>query len=159
MPVPDLLCDKPAVRLDAATLKQTLTFAFASGVPGGVFAQALEASRLPPSSWDPRSFAKEIFLPELISGCCKVTIGGHRYDIDRAHLGRIISQPPSNVAVAEFRRDVLREIAGSESLRGEFERVYVGLYQFRTLLETPPLARRLDANRRRLDSLSIPKNG
>jgi DNA mismatch repair protein MutS2 len=36
--------------------------------------------------------------------------------------------------------------------------VYVALYQFRTLLETPPLQRRLDASRRRLDILAAAKS-
>src|ERR1044071_897112 len=151
MPVPDLLCDKPAVRLDAATLKQTLTFAFASGVPSSSFAQVLEGARLPPSTWDPRSFAKELFLPELIAGCCKVTIGGHPYPIDRANLARILSRPPSSWAVAAFRRRILIELSRSNTLRGAFERPYVSLHQFRLLPEPPPLARRHDTHRRRLE--------
>ncbi len=106
---------------------------------------------------DPGSFTKGLFLSELVAGCFKVAIGGHRYDIDRAHLARILSQPPSNPAVAEFRRDVLRELSASESMRTEFERAYVSLHHFRTQLETPPLARRLDANRRRLDILGAVK--
>src|SRR5262245_51003897 len=127
MPVPDLLCDKPAVRLDAATLKQTLTFAFASGVPSSALAQTLEGARLPPSTWEPRSFAKELFLAELITGCCKVVIAGHPYVIDRANLVRILTAPPSNPTVVDFRRAVLRELAASEAFRAEFERIYVAL--------------------------------
>ena len=46
MPPPDLLCHAPEVRLDAAQLKQTLTFAFASGVPSTAFAQLLESASL-----------------------------------------------------------------------------------------------------------------
>jgi len=41
MPAPDLLCPGPALRLAAAELRQTLTFAFASGVPSTAFAQIL----------------------------------------------------------------------------------------------------------------------
>src|SRR5262245_2920412 len=122
MPVPDLLCDKPAVRLDAPTLKQTLTFAFASGVPSSALAQVLAGARLPASTWEPRSFAKELFLPELVAGCCKVSIGGHAYDIDRANVARILSSPPSSLAVVDFRRASLRELAGSETFRADFER-------------------------------------
>jgi DNA mismatch repair protein MutS2 len=151
------LCDKPAVRLDAATLKQTLTFAFASGVPSSALAQAVAGARLPASTWEPRTFAKELFLPELIAGCCKVSIGGHVYAIDRVNLARLLGAPPSNLAVVDFRRTVLRELAGSDALRVDFERVYVALHHFRTLLETPPLARRLDASRRRLDILAAIK--
>jgi DNA mismatch repair protein MutS2 len=153
MPVPDLLCDEPAVRLDAPLLKQTLTFAFASGVPSSAFAQALEGARLPASTWDPRSFTKELFLAELISGCCRVAIGGHPYAIDRANLARILSRPPSSFSHAEFRRSILRELVASNAMRADFERVYASLHQFRSLLETPPLARHFDANRRRLEVL------
>jgi hypothetical protein len=41
MPAPDLLCPGPALRLDAAELRQTLTFAFASGAPSAAFVQIL----------------------------------------------------------------------------------------------------------------------
>jgi len=158
MPIPDLLSQEPRVRLDASALKQTLTFAFASGVPSTAFAQALEAATLPDSTWEPRSFAKELFLPELIAGCFKVVIGGQRYAIDQANLGRILTRPPSDPTVVEFRRGVLGELARSEPLRRDFERGYASLHQFRSLLETPPLARRLDGNRRRLEILASVKS-
>jgi DNA mismatch repair protein MutS2 len=151
------LSDKPAVRLDAATLKQTLTFAFASGVPSSALAQTLEGARLSASTWEPKSFAKELFLSELVTGCCKVVVAGHPYVVDRANLARILSTPPSSLAVVDFRRAVLRELAASEGFRADFERVYVALHQFRTLLETPPLARKLDGSRRRLDILAATK--
>src|SRR6185295_10796799 len=103
----------PAVRLDVGALKQTLTFAFASGVPSAAFAQALESATLPPSTWEPRSFAKEIFLSELIVGCFKVTIEGHRYTLDQANLARILGRPPADSAVADFRRGVIDMLARS----------------------------------------------
>jgi DNA mismatch repair protein MutS2 len=158
MPIPDLLCREPRIRLDVASLKQTLTFAFASGVPSAAFAQALETAALPDSTWQPRSFAKELFLPELIAGAFKVVIAGQRYPIDQTNLGRILTRPPSDPAVVEFRRSVLAELSQSKALREDFERVYVDLHQFRSLLETPPLSRRLDANRRRLDILASVKS-
>src|SRR5258706_16258730 len=153
MPIPDLLSHSPAVRLDAPALKQTLTFGFASGVPGTALAQHLETA-LPNSTWDPRSFAKELFLSELIAGCCKVTVETHAYAIDRNNLARILARPPLDQADSEMRRAVLRDLTGSDSLRRDFERIYVSLYQFRSLLEAPPLARRAAGNRRRLDILT-----
>ncbi len=157
MPVPDLLCPTAAVRLDSATLKQTFTFAFASGVPSTAFAQALEGAALPESLWDPSSFAKGIFLADLVAGF-KVTIAGHAYALDQANLARILARPPSNLGVADFRRRVLGELASSDLMRAELEQAYVSLHQFRSLLETPPLARRFDANRRRLDILGAVKS-
>jgi DNA mismatch repair protein MutS2 len=157
MAPPDLLCHAPAVRVDAAQLKQTLTFAFASGVPSTAFAQLLLGATLPDSSWEPRSFAGELFLSELVAGAMKVTIGGRPYAVDRANLERILGRPPADRNVVEFRRRILAELAGTPALRRDLEGVYVALHQFRTLLETPPLARRLDGSRRRLDILAAVK--
>ena len=159
MPTPDLLCHVPAVRLDAAQLKQTLTFAFASGVPSTAFAEILESSSLPASTWEPKSFAKELFLSELVAGCMKVTIGGRAYAVHRANLERILGRPPTDRKVVEYRRQIMAELAGEPALRRDIESVYVALHHFRTLLETPPLARRLEASRRRLDILGAAKAG
>jgi DNA mismatch repair protein MutS2 len=157
MPIPDLLSQRAAVRLDVAALRQSLTFGFASGVPGSALAQHLE-SGLPDSTWDPGSFAKELFLSELIAGCCKVTIDTRAYAIDKNNLARILARPPRDHADTEMRRAILRDLAGSDALRRDFERIYTGLYQFRTLLEAPPLARRAAGNRRRLDILTAVKS-
>ncbi|HMI84623.1 MAG TPA: DNA mismatch repair protein [Polyangiaceae bacterium] len=157
MPTPDLLCHVPAVRLDAAQLKQTLTFAFASGVPSTALAQLLESASLPASSWEPHTFTEALFVSELVAGCMRVTIEGHAYAVDRANLQRILGRPPTDGRVVEYRREIMGELASLPELRGEIEKVYVALYQFRTLLETPPMARGLDASRRRLDILGSVK--
>jgi DNA mismatch repair protein MutS2 len=157
VPIPDLLSHSPAVRLDAGALKQTLTFGFASGVPGTALAQHLETG-LPDSSWAPETFAKELFLAELIAGCCKVTIDTRSYAIDRNHLARILARPPRDPADCEVRRGILRDLSGSETLRRDFERIYASLHQFRSLLEAPPIARRAAGNRRRLDILTAIKS-
>jgi DNA mismatch repair protein MutS2 len=156
MPIPDLLSHAAAVRLDAAAIRQSLTFGFASGVPGSALAQHLE-SGLPDSTWDPAAFAKELFLSELITGCCKVVIDTRSYAIDKNNLARILSRPPRDQSDTEMRRAILRDLAGSDVLRRDFERIYVSLHQFRSLLEAPPLARRAAGNRRRLDILTALK--
>jgi DNA mismatch repair protein MutS2 len=157
MPIPDLLSQSAAVRLDAAALRQTLTFGFASGVPSTALAQHLEGA-LPDSTWDPGAFAKELFLSELIAGCCKVTIDSRGYSIDKSHLARILARPPRDQSDTEMRRAILRDLVGNERLRRDFERVYVSLHQFRSLLEAPPLPRRAAGNRRRLDILTAIKS-
>src|SRR5882724_5462740 len=106
MPIPDLLCSTPSVRLDVALLKQTLTFAFASGVPEAAFAQALEAATLPTSRWDPRTFARELFVSDFVASL-KVVIDGHPFAIDERNLEKILSRPPSDPEVVEFRRAIL----------------------------------------------------
>ncbi|MET0594287.1 MAG: DNA mismatch repair protein [Polyangiaceae bacterium] len=157
MGVPDLLSHVPAIRIDAAQLKQTLTFAFASGVPSTALAQIALGGVLPASSWEPRGFARELFLSDLVAGAMKVTIGGRPYAIDRANVERILGHPPTSRETVEFRRAILAELVEQKAARRELEAVYVALHQFRTLVETPPLSRRLDASRRRLDILTAIK--
>jgi DNA mismatch repair protein MutS2 len=157
MLVPDLLSHVPAIRLDVAQLKQTLTFAFASGVPSSAFAQLLQGAVLPASTWEPRGFARELFLSEFVAGAMKVTIGGRPYAIDRANVERVLARPPASRETVEFRRAILSELTEMPALRRDAEAVYVALYQFRTLLETPALSRGLDASRRRLDILAAVK--
>jgi DNA mismatch repair protein MutS2 len=157
MPIPDLLCATPALRLDAASLKQTLTFAFASGTPSSAFAQVLANTLLPASSWEPSAFAEQLFLSDFVASCLRVKINGRPLAVDQAHLRRVLSRPPSDFAVIEFRRGILAELAGSSEMRGQFEKAYLQLYELRTLLENPPLTRRVDANRRRLDILGAGK--
>src|SRR6185503_4072747 len=112
---------------------------------------------LPASTWEPKSFAAALFLSELVAGCMKVTIGGRVFAVDRVNLERILARPPADRKVVEYRRQIMAELASVPALRGDIEGVYVALHQFRTLLETPPLARRLDASRRRLDILAAAK--
>jgi DNA mismatch repair protein MutS2 len=157
MPIPDLLCSAPALRLDAAALKQTLTFAFASGAPGSALAQTLEKAALPPSTWEPSAFAEQLFLADFVATCLKVKIGQRAFGVDQVNLRRVLARPPQDLAVVEFRRGILGELASSAELRRQFEAVYTHLYELRTLLEVPPLTRRVDANRRRLDILGSAK--
>jgi DNA mismatch repair protein MutS2 len=158
MPIPDLLSHEPSVRLDATALAQTLTFAFASGVPGSTFAELASTAALPESSWVPSGFAKELFVREFVANCLSVRIAGHPYPLDQANLARVLSLPPSDDADVVFRRGVLAELAGEAAFRAQFEQVYATLWNARSLLEAPPMSRRADVNRRRLEILSALKS-
>jgi len=157
MPIPDLLCHEPTVRFDATSLAQTLTFAFASGVPGSTFAEFAAGAALPPSSWVPSGFAKELFVREFVASCLSVRIDGHPYAIDQQNLARVLALPPRDQRDVEFRRAVLSELATSSAFRVELEGLYALAHHARSLLEAPPLSRRIDANRRRLEILAAIK--
>jgi DNA mismatch repair protein MutS2 len=157
LPVVDLLCPEPALALDSAAMEQTLVFAFASGVPTSVFDQYLEHRTLPPSHWDPTCFAGEVFLPELVRSCFRVTIDAVPYDLHEALIAKVLASPPKDPAIVRYRSAVLGELAESDTLRRDFEGVYVALRKLRTQLEAVPVARRIEANRRRLDILGALK--
>jgi len=133
-PIPDLLSAEPAVRVSLAELRQDLVFAFATRGASETFDRALAEATLPASRWDSACFARDLFLSELVERCMPIRIGGRAYGPCATYLLRVLGAPPDDAAVVGFRRGVLAELAGSADLRGEFERIYVGLTQLRTLL-------------------------
>ncbi|WP_433926719.1 DNA mismatch repair protein [Sorangium cellulosum] len=153
---PDLLSHRPALRVDARAVKESLTFAFAGGAPAGAFDRHIESASLPASTWDPARFAQHVFLQELIVGCLHFTSEGRTYIPSPALLGRALSRPPGDRDTVELRRDIFRELAGSEALRRDLGRAYAALRRWVGQLETISISRR-EGSRRRLDILVAAK--
>jgi DNA mismatch repair protein MutS2 len=155
--IPDLLHPAPTDRIDVDRTRLAMTFAFASAVSGGLFAEALDGATVAPSTWEPASFASDLFLNDFVARCFRVRIGNQPAVVSTAHLVKLLSHPPSERAIVEHRRAIAAELAGSKELRGELERLYATLCQFRTLLEGATAGRKWDANRRQLDILAVAK--
>ncbi|WP_437806679.1 MutS-related protein [Sorangium sp. So ce1078] len=153
---PDLLSHRPALRVDARAVKESLTFAFAGGAPGGAFDRHIESASLPASTWDPARFAQHVFLQELIVSCLHFTSEGRTHIPSPALLGRALSQPPSDRDTVELRREVFRELTGSVALRRDLARAYAALRRWVGQLETISISRR-EGSRRRLDILVAAK--
>jgi DNA mismatch repair protein MutS2 len=155
--VPDLLHPTPLERVDPEQTRLAIALAFASGVSGGLFSDALDRATVAPSTWDPASFANDLFLPRFVALCFKIQIGAEERTCSTNHLVRLLAQPPSDPAIVHHRRAVLAELAAAPPLRSALERLYVALGRFRTLLEGATGIGKWDANRRQLDLLSIAK--
>ena len=59
----------PRPRCGVSTFEPTklaLSLAFAGGVSGGLFSEALEKAALAPSTWDPGGFASDLFLQRFV---------------------------------------------------------------------------------------------
>src|ERR1700738_2255295 len=121
IPAPDLLCADPAVRVDAAALRQTLVFAFAAGTAVEVFDEAIARASLPPSSWGRANFARDLYLDELIERSLGVRIAGNAYRTCGRYLARVVGEPPRDARDIELRRAVLAELAASVSARQALE--------------------------------------
>jgi DNA mismatch repair protein MutS2 len=158
VPAPSLLHPEPLARNDVDELRQSLAFAFASGVSGGLFAQALEKAPLAPSTWRPESFAPDLFLDELVGRCFRVLVGGHEASINRGFLLRVVSRPPADPGIADHRRAILDELVSSDDYRRELERLYVLAVRLRTALEGATAGKKLDPTRRQLDVLALIKD-
>ena len=156
--VPSLLHPRPLPRSDRDDLRQSLAFAFASGVSGGLYAQAIDRAPLAPSTFRPASFAPDLFLEELVARCFRVRVGGHEAAVSRAFLLRVVSQPPADPAVTEHRRAILHELGSTPAFRRDLEQLYVLSCRLRTALEGATLGKKADPTRRQLDVLALVKD-
>jgi DNA mismatch repair protein MutS2 len=155
--VPDLLHPSPLRRVDFEATKLAISLAFASGVSGGVMSEALENAKVAPSTWEPASFAADLFLQQFVTLCMKIQIDGQARAASTNHLVKVLAHPPSDPAVVHHRRAILQELASSPTLRKELERLYTMLCTFRSLLEGGTGAGKWDLNRRQLDILQLLK--
>jgi len=155
MTIPDILHATPFRRIDADKTKLAVTLALASGSSGGLFAEALDAATIAPSTFRPSDFADELFLQRFAAQCLRIRIAGGQPVMHTRHLYRLLSQPPAETEVVQFRRSILFELSEDAGQRLALERVYVDLCKLRGLLENPGGIRVWDANRRRLDILHL----
>ena len=155
--VPDLLHPTPICRIDAEHTKLAIALAFASGVSGGLFADALDRASVTPSTWEPASFAHDLFLQNFVTACFKVRIAGDDRLLSTNHIVKLLAYPPSDPRVVHHRRAVVAELAEAPALRASLERLYASLCRFRTLLEGATGIGKWDTNRRQLDILVVIK--
>jgi DNA mismatch repair protein MutS2 len=159
MPViPDILHAAPSRRIDLERTKVALTLALASGSAGGLFAEALDQATLAPSGFRASEFAEELFLQRFVSQGLRARIAGQQPAMHTRHLFRLLSQPPADAAIVQFRRNILFELTNRPELRAALEGTYVDLCKLRGLLENPAGIRVWDENRRRLDILHVFKS-
>lgn len=155
--LPDLLHPTPLRRIDAEQTKLALALAFAGGVSGGLVSETLEHAKVAPSTWEPGSFASDLFLGQFVALCMKVRVDGHEYKVSTNHLVKLLAHPPADLAVVHHRRAVLAELSTSPALRGELEQLYLSMGRLRALLEGAVGIGKWDANRRQLDILGVIK--
>ncbi len=156
---PDLLRPSPAdatPRIDLETTRVAMGMAFASGVSGGLFADALDRADVSPSTWSPDAYAADLFVTEFVARC--MTIGARgAAPLSPRHVARVLTRPPSDPAEVAFRRAILAELAASPERKAALEELYLHLLRFRALLEGAAGAGKWDPARRQLDILALVK--
>ncbi len=155
--IPDLLHAVPTTRIDFDQTKFAIALAFASGVSGGLCSDALDRATIAPSTWEPASFASDLFVQNFVALCFKIRIGNSDATLSVTHLVKLLTHPPSDRAVVDFRRAIAAELAESTAARAQLEQLYGALTRFRALLEGSTGAGKWDANRRQLDILVVVK--
>ena len=157
--VPDLLTARARVRVDVGALKQTLVFAFAAGSPQEAFDDAVAGAALPSSSWHRSTFARDLYVDELVDKLLRARIDGKTQRVASRYVARVLAAPPSDMADVDVRRGVLSELAGSPAKRLEIERIYLAIVRIRDLLcaarQPAPRVRRVEILRAAKDAFDL----
>lgn len=132
---PDLLYPEPRLWVDERELRQVLTFAFASGCGSDAIERALEQTKEPPSDFMPDSFAKDLFLDELVARCLPLRSGQRLKKPRRRSLVELISRPPRGLETVRFRHGILGELADNPPFREGLESLSAALGELFDLLE------------------------
>ena len=149
----DLLNPEPAVVIDRERLSWALSFGFAGGDIGGLLQHAMQRAPVAASDWEPEAFAAGLFVSDLIRTCMRVRIGSFEPALDALFVARVLTHAPRERSVVDYRRAIARELAETPALRGDFQRVYQGLHQLRSLFDSQGPVRDLDGRSRRLEVL------
>jgi len=132
---PDLLYPEARLWVDEGELRQVLTFAFASGCGSDAIERAIDKTTEPPSAFAPESFAKDLFVEELVARCLPRKAGGRLAKPRRRSLVTLLTRPPRDIATVRFRHAVLRELSEDNGYRAGLERLLAVLGEFFDLLE------------------------
>jgi DNA mismatch repair protein MutS2 len=134
-PIPDLLHPEARLWVDAAELRQVLTFAFASGCGSDAFERALERTSEVPSRFVPECFAKDLFIEDFVARCLPPR-AGKRSKARRSGLVSLLTRPPVELETVLFRHAVLRELVERPALRDGLEQAAGAISELFTLMES-----------------------
>jgi DNA mismatch repair protein MutS2 len=153
----DLLNPQPAVIVNTRQLKRALSFGFAGGDTVGVIRSALHNAPLEETEWDPTCFEGGLFLTDLFSTSMQVAIPNLKPKIDTIFLTQLLTHPPKDQRVVDYRKEILAELVSDSDLRDRFEKTYRSLYNLRELFESESRFYDPDGRQRRLETLAAIK--
>lgn len=151
--LPDLLHPEPRYLLDREALNSQLAFAFAGGDAADGIRRVLMELNTAPSEWRPESFARHLFVDELVRTACRVELDKTPIEIDTHFLGELLTRPPTDPAIRDFRRSILAELVSSPTAREELTELYRRMRHLRGMFLLVAPQSRQDLTRHRLEVL------
>ena len=155
--VANLLFPTPKLRLDTRALNETLTFAFATGTTGEALERILNAAAAGPTLWKEDCFAQDLFLDEFVKRCLTAHIEGEARKFHRAHLKQVLTRSPSEMPVVLHRQRILEELTARPDLVRSCERAWLAIEEFKRLLTSAELSKRMDIIHRQMEILRSAK--
>lgn len=152
-PTLDLLFSEPQSRIDTLLLERALVFGFSAGDTNRAFERAVENIRCPPSTFTESSFARDVFVDELIDKCFRFRIAGKVHTPCKVYLHRVLCNPSPDVAIVTQRQKVLEQLLAAPAVRTRVETLYTTLLALRDTLTSGDFSARVDPNQRRIEIL------
>ncbi|HTQ02626.1 MAG TPA: DNA mismatch repair protein, partial [Polyangiaceae bacterium] len=153
IPAPDLLHPEGRLWLDAAELRQVLTFAFASGIGSDAFERALSKTAAAPSPLVPECFAKDLFVDDFVARCMPLRVGPRPSKQQRQALVALVTRPPGDPETVALRHAVLTELGAKPAYRAGLEGALAALAELSGLLESVPRTKDPSNTYRRVEIL------
>ncbi|MCP3956658.1 MAG: DNA mismatch repair protein [bacterium] len=157
IPIPDILNLEPRISGDSDAVHELLELAFLGREDAKRIDRELGVFHGEGSGWSLDLFAEDLFVQELIRSCFTLRVGGLRFEVNRAFLYNVLSDPPTEVEAVRFRQEILRELEEDPELLASLEKLYRELSQLLAMFKQPDHAARLDINAFRLDLLKLAK--
>lgn len=151
--IPDLLHHTPMACYDLDLANEVLRFAFATGGSDVTEEHKLKPLRVAFSTWDAACFEQDLFVTEFVKAHSNVHVQGQSYQLDQAHLRKLLTHPPDQPATTHFRQKILYELVTDPGARQALESAYARTSRIFSLLEDSGLGHRLELNRRRIEVL------
>jgi DNA mismatch repair protein MutS2 len=151
--IPDLLNSTPMACYDLELANEVLRFAFSAGGSDVTEAHKMKPLRVAFSTWDPACFEADLFVSQFVKAHSSIDIHGQSYQLDQAHLRRLLTHPPEQQATTLFRQHILYELVTNTAARAQLELAYARASRIFSLLEDSGLGHHLALNRRRVDVL------
>lgn len=153
IPAPDLLHPAGRLWLDAAELRQVITFAFASGIGSDAFERALAKTAFAPSTLVPECFAKDLFVDDFVTRCLPLRAGPRPSKQQRQSLIQLLTRPPGDADTIALRHAVLAELGENPAFRAGLEAALAALAELFGLLESVPRTKDPSNTYRRVEIL------
>jgi len=155
--VAKLLFPTAKLRLDTRALNETLTFAFATGTTGEALERILNGAATGSSLWKADCFAHDLFLDDFVKRCLTAPIDGEPRKFHRAHLKRVLTHTPPDRRVVAHRQEILKELTERPDLVRSCERAWLAIEDFKRLLISAEISKRMDSVHRQMEILRSAK--
>ena len=153
IPLPDILNQVPCRPGADAELDELLELTFLGKESRRALHEGVYRGNLPPSDWDAVHFATDLFVPELVEACFRISTPRRSGPVHREFFLRLLAHPPRDAATIALRHCILRELTDDTAMRSKVEDAYDDLRGLLDLLKAMRTDGRINTPAFRLDIL------